>query len=310
MSLDPVIARLLAEARAAGEPQLCDLTPAAARSLADVWKANQPQGPAVARVEETFWPGAAGPMRVRLYHPGGSGPLPLLVYIHGGGFVICDLDTHDGICRALCAGAGIIVASVDYRLAPEHPFPAGSDDALAAVRHARLAASGIGADPDRILVGGDSAGGNLATVACLRLRDEGGPALRGQLLFYPVTDHPLAGHDSYVRFAEGYGLSAADMVWYFDHACPDRTRWTDPRLSPLREPSLSGLPPAFVLAAGYDVLRDEALAYAARLADAGVETELSDHPAIHHGVLAQVGVVPSLEAVYGAACDWLKRRAW
>ena len=153
---------------------------------------------------------------MRIYTPRGTGPFPLLVFFHGSGFVLCSLDTHDGMCRNLCAGAGCVVASVDYRLAPEHKFPAGIEDCLHATRWAAAHAAELGADPARIAVGGDSAGGNMAAVTALRVRDEGGPALCGQLLLYPVTDYHTPGTPSYEENAEGYGLTRDTMKWFWD----------------------------------------------------------------------------------------------
>jgi acetyl esterase len=257
----------------------------------------------VAAVSERTVTGPAGDLRLRIYTPLGTGPFPLMVFFHGSGFVLCSLDTHDGMCRNLCAGGGCVVVSVDYRLAPEGKFPAATDDCLFATRWAAEHASEIGADPARIVVAGDSAGGNLAAVTALRVRDEGGPALRGQLLLYPVTDYHTPGTPSYVENGEGYGLTRATMEWFWGHYLADAAHAVHPHASPLREPDLSGLPPAFVMTAEYDPLRDEAEVYGRRL-DAA---EIARVAGMNHGFLFWVGVVDAAGPAMAQACDWVRR---
>ncbi len=198
----------------------------------------------IAVVRESAIDESSGKLRIRVYTPHGKGPFPLLVFFHGSGFVLCSLDTHDGMCRNLCAGAACVVVSVDYRLAPEHKFPAGIDDCLIATRWAAAHAAELGADPARIAVAGDSAGGNMAAVTALRVRDEGGPALCGQLLLYPVTDYHTPGTPSYEQNAEGYGLTRDTMKWFWAHYLSDPSEGAHPHASPLRAENLSGLPPA------------------------------------------------------------------
>ncbi len=173
--------------------------------------------PDVASVVNRDMQGPGGSLGLRIYTPLGKGPFPLMVFFHGSGFVVCSLDTHDGMCRNLCAGTGCVVVSVDYRLAPEAKFPAAPDDCLAATRWAVANAAALGADPGRVFVAGDSAGGNLAAVTALRIRDEGGPRLPGQLLIYPVTDYYEPGTPSMIENAEGYGLTRAGMIWFWNH---------------------------------------------------------------------------------------------
>ncbi len=281
----------------AGSESITERAPpeeARAMSRAGAEAAGGPKLP-MAQVDELELPGPAGPIRARLYTPssavsGGSTKPegdrsssrrpPLLVYFHGGGWVIGDLDTHDGACRFLAANAGVLVLSVDYRLAPEHPFPAAVEDAFAAFCWAAEQAAWLGADRRRIAVGGDSAGGNLAAVVSVLARDAGGPDPAMQLLIYPVTD---AGDSASRRlFAKGFLLTKADMDWFEGHYLPSPGSAEDPRVSVLRTDDLSGLPPAYVVTAGFDPLRDEGEAYAERMRLAGVRVALRRHPGLVH----------------------------
>jgi acetyl esterase/lipase len=237
---------------------------------------------AMARVEDLELPGPGGPIPMRFYVPTDAAePMPLLVYYHGGGWAIGDLDTHDGLCRFLAANAGVRLLSVGYRLAPEHPFPAAVEDAFAAFQWAAEQAVGLGADPRRIAIGGDSAGGNLAAVVSVLARDAGGPDPAMQLLIYPVTDAD-DDRDSRRLFAEGFLLTKADMDWFEGHYLPEPGASEDPRVSVLRTDDLSGLPPAYVATAGFDPLRDEGEAYAERMREAGVRVALRRHPGLVH----------------------------
>jgi len=251
------------------------------------------------RVEAVEIPGPAGGLPARLYvadeDPAQDGNAdPLLVYFHGGGWVIGDLETHDVVARFLATHTSCRVLSVDYRLAPEHPFPAPVEDAFAAFRWAVEKASELGVDPNRIVVGGDSAGGNLAAAVCLEARDAGGPRPAMQLLIYPVTD--AVGGPSRLLFAEGFQLTKADMDWFELHYLSGGAAAEDPRISVLRAEDLAGLPPAYITTAGFDPLRDEAEAYAERLREAGVPVALRRHGDLIHGFANMTAISRSARA--------------
>jgi len=261
----------------------------------------------MARVEDLSIPGPGGHMPGRLYVALGAPkpPQPLLVYFHGGGWVIGDLDTHDGVCRFLAEHSGCRVFSVDYRLAPEHPFPGPVEDAVAAFAWARKHASELGADPNRIAVGGDSAGGNLSTALCLQNResDDQQPAM--QLLLYPVTD-AVGGQQSRETFAKGFLLTRNDMEWFEGHYIPDGIDDADPRASMMRAEDVSELPPAYVATAGFDPLRDEGEIYAERMRQAGVRVVLRRHPGLIHGFANLTAICPSARAAMLEACGALR----
>ena len=244
----------------------------------------------VERTEELEIPGPDGPIAARLYVPGAlTSSAPLIVYFHGGGHVIGDLDTHDQPCRFLASEVPALLLAVDYRLGPEHRFPAAVDDAFAAFRWAHEHASNLGADPERIAVIGDSAGGNLAAVICQLARDAGGPAPALQVLLYPVIDYS-AKRRSYHLFGEGFFLTRTEMDWYRDNYLSSDADRSDPRASPILASDLSGLPPAHIVTCGFDPLRDEGEDYAQALRDAGVEVTLRREPGLVHGFLNAVGL--------------------
>lgn len=237
----------------------------------------------VAKVEDREIPGPAGAIPARLYRPlAASEPCPLVVYYHGGGWVLCDLETHDACCRFLARGAGVSVLSVAYRLAPEHRFPAAVDDCVAAFRWAAAHATALGVDPARLAVAGDSAGGNLSAVVSWIAAREGGPQPAMQVLLYPVTDLSTK-HPSYRLFREGFFLTERQMDWYRGHYLASESDALDPRASPLLAKDLRGLAPAYVVTAGFDPLRDEGERYARRLEEAGVPVVLRRHEGLIHG---------------------------
>jgi acetyl esterase/lipase len=304
MPVDPQIQSLLD--KGAGVPATHTLPVAVARAQYEARIALMAPAAAIAAVRETMIIGPGGDLRIRIYTPHGIGPFPLLVFFHGSGFVLCSLDTHDGMCRNLCAGAQCVVASVDYRLAPEHKFPAGIDDCLFATRWAVARAAELGADPTRIALAGDSAGANMAAVTALRVKEEGGPTLCAQLLLYPVTDYHTPGTASYEENAEGYGLTRDTMKWFWAHYLNDVSEGGHPHASPLRAQDLSGLPPALVITAEYDPLRDEGEFYADKLRRAGVPAALTRYHGVNHGFMFWVGVVDKAGAAMYQACEWLR----
>ena len=282
MPLDPEAKMLLEQMTTVVRP-FDELSVEEARAAIVTLSAAAGEGEAVARVENRTVPGPRGEIPVRVYTPEGRAPFPVLVYFHGGGWVIGNLETHDGLCRHLANAAGAVVVSVDYRLAPEHPFPASGEDAYAATRWVAANAGALGGDARRIAVGGDSAGGNLAAVVSLMARDRGGPPLVFQLLVYPVTDVPSAKTASYRENAEGYFLTAKMMHWFWNHYCGKNPDLSDPYLCPLRAKDLKRLPPALVVTAEFDPLRDEGEAYAARLREAGNQADLKRYAGMIHG---------------------------
>jgi acetyl esterase len=286
MPLDPEsqgIINLLAEV---GFPDIASSTPGDVRGFLAAMAAGSPPGPDVAKVENID----AGGVPARVYTPDGDGPKPVFVFYHGGGWVLGSLDESDAYCRVLANTTGAIVVSVDYRMAPEHVFPAAVDDCFAATTWVAENAASLGGDAGRLVIGGDSAGGNLAAVVAQLARDNGGPAIRLQVLMCPVTDHDFE-RASYNENATGYLLHKDAMEWFFDHYVPNAADRDDPRCSPLRG-NLAGLPPAYVMTAGLDPLCDEGDAYAEALKAAGVPVTYNTYPDQFHDFQSMAGVLP------------------
>jgi len=269
VSLDPQIAPLL-KALNRGFPPVHTMTGAQARATIRSRFVPPPEPEPVAEVRDETIPGPRGNIPVRIYRPDRFGDLPVLVYAHGGGFVFCDLDSHDGLCRNFANRLPAVVVSVDYRLAPENPWPAAAYDVEAATRWVADNASNLGGDERRIAVGGDSAGGNLAAVTALMARDRGGPPIAAQLLLYPVIAADF-DNESYHQFGKGFYNPKPALHWYWDQYVPAPDDREHPYASPLRA-NLEGLPPAVIVVAGHDPLRDEGIAYADALEAAGVVT--------------------------------------
>ncbi|NVK44009.1 MAG: alpha/beta hydrolase [Oceanospirillaceae bacterium] len=281
MPLDPQAQFVLDQINALPMPPLASLHPAQYRQMTAQMPVPTPEVEGL-EVRDLRIPGPGGELTLRLYRPLEAQPGPALMFFHGGGFVIGDLESHDGLCRMLAQQSGALVAAVDYRLAPEAPFPAAPEDCYAATCWVAAHAAELGIDATRLAVAGDSAGGNLAIAVSRLAQERGGPALRHQLLFYPVTDCRF-DTPSYRENAEGYLLSRDMMQWFWGHYLESPEQGADPLASPLRSDSLAGLPPATVITAEYDPLRDEGEAFARRMQQAGVVTRLSRYDGVFHG---------------------------
>jgi acetyl esterase len=302
MMLDPQVRALLERAAQAAYPPVHTVSPAEARRMyREMCRALQPPAPEVAAVSELSVPGPGGPVALRLYRPSGApdARIPVVVYFHGGGFTIGDLDTHDTPCRTLANFSRCAVLAVDYRLAPEHKFPAAFEDCVVAVRWTAAHAAEMGLDAERIAVAGDSAGGTLAAGTALALRGEG-PRIALQLLFYPGLD--MRGSlPSHAEFAHGYLLEREDMLWFMGNYLCDRAQAGDWRASPLLAADHSGLPPACIITAGFDPLRDDGAAYAERLGAAGVRVTYECFEGMIHGFITMGGALAAANhALYRA----------
>ncbi len=308
MSLDAHVRNILDQMAALKMPKLHEIGPQAARAAmrASIFRGGETP---VGRIEDRGVPGPAGDIAVRIYTPLGASAdvLPGFVFYHGGGFVLGDLDSHDDLCRCIANGSGCRVVAVDYRLAPESPFPAAVDDCHAATNYVAAHAADFGIDPARLAVGGDSAGGNLAAVICQLAKAEGGPNIAYQLLIYPVTQ--LAADEetrSMRENAQGYFLEKDSMDWFTRLYCPDLKHRTDPRLSPLLAKDLAGLPPAYVVTAGFDPLRDEGRDYAEKLDAAGVPVTYANYPGMVHGFFSMRSLIPKAREAVSAAAAAVK----
>jgi acetyl esterase len=300
--VDPHIAAVLTMLEESGAPPMAEGSPEAGRAfyLALTHGVRTPeQVVPVGGTEDRTVPGADGDLRARVYRPDAAGPLPTVVFLHGGGWVIGDLDTHDNMARNVCRHAEAVVVAVDYRLAPEHPFPAAADDAVAATRWIAQHLDEFGGDP-RLAVAGDSAGGNLAAVVAQALRDDGTP-LAAQFLVYPAVDAE-GEYPSRVENAKGYFLEKDTMDWFYGHYAGAWEDAKDARLSPLHHGDLAGLPPAVVVTAEYDPLRDEGEAYGKALEAAGVHAEVLRYDGMIHGFFDMGGASPAAQAAIEESC--------
>lgn len=308
--LDPDAAAVYKAFQEAGRPAYETLTAPEARAYYSQARfATNPDAPELARVEELAIPAPHGTIPARFYVPKDprrhDGLSPALVFFHGGGWVIGDLDTHDVVCRQLAVEGALIVISVDYRLAPEHKFPAATDDAIAATQWVAANARELGIDASRLAIGGDSAGGNLAAVVALAARDAGGPALAGQVLIYPATDFAMT-HGSHSEPETSVLLTHSVIRWFRDHYLSGAADTHDWRASPARAKSLVGLPPAYVLTAGADPLRDEGAEYAERLKQAGVPATTRHYPGQFHGFFTMGKLLQQADVAVSEIGAWLK----
>jgi acetyl esterase len=299
MPLHPQAKELLRQLAALGLPPLSEQTPQEARLRTRLPVHPEP----IAFTADQTIPGPGGDIPIRIYRPEGEAPFPVLLYFHGGGWVINSINSHDPTCRALANTAHCIVISVEYRLAPEHKYPAAAEDAYATTLWAAKYADQFGGDPNRLAVSGDSAGGNLAAVVALMARDQGGPSLCCQLLVYPATNYNF-DTASYLENATGYGLTRDSMIWFWEHYLPDPQSGLQPYASPLLA-NLEGLPAAFVITAEYDPLRDEGEAYAKRLQDSGIETLYKCYPGMTHMFFTNSHMLDTGKEAIGDAARFL-----
>jgi acetyl esterase len=305
MPLDPQARFVLDQMAAQGGLELIDLSPTEARQMFEKMKLPFP-AESVASVADRTVAGPSGPIPVRVYRgTSAPTPAPAIVFFHGGGWVIGSFETHDNFCRALANRTQTVLVAVDYRLAPEHRYPAAADDCYAVARWVAEHGDEIGADGARIAVAGDSAGGNLSAVVALMARDRGAPRLRHQVLIYPVTD-PDFERASYRENAEGYMLTREAMRWFWDHYVPDAARRGEAYASPLRAEKLAGVAPATVVTAEFDPLRDEGEAYAERLRDAGVPTTLTRYDGQIHGFAAMFEIFDQGKAALAQIAEALR----
>ncbi len=302
MPLHPIIQGMLDKSSA--WPPLQSFTPTQIRATDLARYASVPR-PSVAKVEDRMIPGPRGEIRIRIYRPDMECGRPVVTFFHGSGFVICSIDTHDGLCRQICVRAQAVVVSVDYALAPENKYPAGIDDCFAAAHWVTKMAASFGGDPQRHVLAGDSAGGTMAIVTAMRIRDTGGLPPKAQILMYPVTDYPDPGPPSYRERGSGYGLTADAMRYFWDHYLNDKSEAASPYVSPLRAIHFGNLPATYVMTAEYDPLRDEGEFFAAKIAAMGVDTTLIRYGDMNHGFMSWVGVIDRSDEALEAACNWL-----
>lgn len=286
--VDPQVRKLLDQVDEMGIPPFHALSVESARDMYETINAPPDEPEPVADVADHAFETPHGEVPIRVYTPEGEGPFPAIVFLHGGGWILGNLDTSDGTCRTLANEVGAIVISVDYRLGPEHPFPAGVEDAYAAVEWTAKYGDSVGVDTSRIAVAGSSSGGNLAAAVALMARDRDGPDLAHQLLFYPVLNHPaIAKMESYQENARGYLLEFEDLEYFYDHYIQRDADVRNPYAFPLQMRDLSDVASATVITAEFDPLRDEGVAYAERLADAGVAVDSKTYEGMIHGFVGK-----------------------
>ncbi|QGJ70219.1 Carboxylesterase NlhH [Planctomycetales bacterium 10988] len=286
MPLDPQAQALLAQQAAQKVPSPAEMTPEKARKLIAASIIALDAGDEVAKVEDRTFMGPAGPVPIRIYKPHARAPYAAMVYFHGGGWVVGSLETHDAVCRSLANQGKIMIIAVDYRLAPEHRFPAAVEDAYAATEWVLENTDQLNINPKQVMVGGDSAGGNLAAAVTLMYAHRGRSPLAMQFLAYPICDYNFET-PSYEAYADGYNLTRGMMKWYWDHYLPTPQQAKHPFVSVLQAEKLDGVPPALILTAEYDPLRDEAEAYAEKLKAAGIPVTLKRYNGLLHGFLRQ-----------------------
>jgi acetyl esterase len=306
MSLDPEVKTMLASASAQGLPPIFSLSPAEARQRIRNAFITEDKPIPVYKVENFLIPCPDHNLPLRVYHPDSDKNRPCLLFFHGGGWTVSDLDTHDALCRSLTNDVGCVVVAVDFRRAPEHKFPAAIDDSYTALEWIERNSDKIGIDRGKIAVGGDSTGGNQAAVVALLSRERNGPKIRFQWLAYPVTDYPSPSRPSLTEMGSGYALSAELLQWFWNNYLPDNTDQKNPHFSPLQAKDLRGLPPAFIMTANYDPLRDEGEAFAERLSKAGVSVKAKRYISMTHGFLLLKDRINGAGEAYREAVKELK----
>lgn len=308
MPLDPVLKAFLDQVASMGGPKTWEMTPPEAReAFAGLMQLAGPKDIPIGKVANIAIPATRGEIAARSYAPvaANSQPLPTLVFFHGGGWVIGNIDTHDGLCRMIANGSGCRVISVEYRLSPESKFPGPVEDALGALEWIEKNAAQLGVDANRLAVGGDSAGGDLAAVVAQIAKEKGAPKLSYQMLLFPVTQ--IGEETTSLReYAEGYFLERKTLDWFYAHYLPTDADKKDPRISPLHAEDFSGLPPAYVMLAGFDPLHDEGLAYAKKLRAAGVTVTVADYPDMVHDFIYLQAVLPQAAEALNTAAAALK----
>ncbi|MDT0634471.1 alpha/beta hydrolase [Spectribacter hydrogenoxidans] len=305
--LDKQLEAVMQMAAEQGAPDFSDLEPPECRAFFKefVTSVDLPQGDV--DVDNRTIPGPGGDLAIRIYKPKGSGPHPILMYFHGGGWVIGGLDDYNGVASNLAEKAGCVTIAVDYRLAPEHPYPAAVEDCYAALEWAAANAGEIGADASRIAVSGDSAGGTLATVCAMLARDNNGPKISYQALVYPVTQTKTGGFPSYDKYGEGHLLTNRAMDYFRKHYLDGASEPLDFRVDPLNHGRLADLPPALVLVAGFDPLHDEGIAYAEKMNEAGVHVVVADYPSVAHGFFMMGGALEASRQAVDQAAGAVRR---
>lgn len=309
MALDPIMKAFIDQMAAQPAPKMYELpAPAARMMFAAIMEMTGPKDVPIGKVQNLSCPGPGGDIPLRIYTPvaPAAEALPALLFFHGGGFVIGNIDTHDGLCRMIANEAGVRVIAVDYRLAPEHKYPAAIEDGYAALTFVEANASNLGVDANRLAVGGDSAGGAITAILTQMAKEKGGPSIALQLLFFPVTQ---IGEEtaSLKNYAEGFVLERAGLEWFYKNYVPAGADRNDPRISPLRATSLEGLPPAYLTVAEYDPLHDEGLEYGGKLKAAGVACEIVDYPGLVHDFIYFQSVLPQAAVALKAAAQALKK---
>ena len=309
MPLDPIVKAFIDQMAAQPAPKMYELpAPAARMMFGAIMEMTGPKDVPIGKTQNLTCPGPGGDIPLRIYTPvaPAAEALPALLFFHGGGFVIGNIDTHDGLCRMIANEAGVRVIAVDYRLAPEHKYPAAIEDGYAALKFVEANAPQLGVDANRLAVGGDSAGGNITAVLTQMAKEKGGPSIAFQLLFFPVTQ---IGEEtsSLKNYAEGFVLERAGLEWFYNCYVPAGTHKSDPALSPLHAASLDGLPPAYLTVAEFDPLHDEGLEYGKKLKAAGVACEIVDYPGLVHDFIYFQSVLPQAAVALKAAAQALKK---